>query len=115
VKDADRHAKIVQWSEEDKCFVGRIPDLIYGGCHGLDERVVYDELCQIAEEIIEIHRADGTPLPVPTDFVSSGAAEKAKSRSGSAFKEVSEGFEGLAQRRKRTRTKKTSGKSGSRP
>jgi predicted RNase H-like HicB family nuclease len=86
MKDADRYAKIVQWSEEDKCFVGTIPDLIYGGCHGLDERAVFEELCQIAEEIIEIHRADGTPLPAPTDYVTSDAAEETKGRS--AFKEV---------------------------
>ena len=79
MKDADRYAKIVQWSEEDECFVGSIPDLIYGGCHGRDERAVFDELCQIAEEIIEIHKADGTPLPVPTDFVSSDSTACAQS------------------------------------
>ncbi len=74
MKDADRYAKIVQWSEEDKCFVGTIPDLTYGGCHGADPRAVYDELCQIAEEIVEILRADGTPLPPVTDFVMSTKA-----------------------------------------
>ena len=62
VKDSARYAKIVQWSEEDQCYVGTAPDLIYGGCHGDDERAVFAELCEIVEEIIELHRRDGTPL-----------------------------------------------------
>lgn len=71
MRDADRYAKIVQWSEEDGCFVGTIPDLCRGGCHGPDPKAVFDELCQIAEEWIEIFKADGTPLPVATNFVTS--------------------------------------------
>ena len=63
MKDADRYAKIVQWSEEDGCFVGMIPDLSYGGCHGSDPKAVFDELCQIAEECVEIFKQDGRPLP----------------------------------------------------
>ena len=47
MKDAARYAKIVEWSEEDQCFVGSAPGLVYGGCHGADERAVFDELCQI--------------------------------------------------------------------
>jgi hypothetical protein len=33
MKDTARYAKIVEWSEEDQCFVGSSPGLIYGGCH----------------------------------------------------------------------------------
>jgi hypothetical protein len=40
--------------------------LIFGGCHGADEREVFHELCQIVEEAIEIYRKDGKPLPPPT-------------------------------------------------
>jgi len=36
--DSARYAKIVEWSEEDQCFVGSSPGLIYGGCHGQDGR-----------------------------------------------------------------------------
>jgi len=63
MKDSARYRKIVEWSEEDQCFVGSAPDLFLGGCHGPDERAVFDELCQIVEEWIEVCRKDGTPLP----------------------------------------------------
>jgi len=72
MKDSARYVKIVEWSEEDQCYVGSSPGLIYGGCHGDDEKVVFDELCRIVEEAIELHRKDGKPLPPPTsgrDFV----------------------------------------------
>jgi hypothetical protein len=36
---------------------------MHGGRHGDDERKVFDELCEIVEEVIEIIKADGDPLP----------------------------------------------------
>ena len=66
MKDSAKYVKIVEWSEEDQCYVGSAPGLIYGGCHGLDEKVVFDELCEIVEEAIELYRKDGKPLPPPT-------------------------------------------------
>jgi len=66
VKDSARYAKIVEWSEEDQCYVGSSPGLIYGGCHGDDEKAVFDDLCSIVEEAIALYRADGRPLPPPT-------------------------------------------------
>lgn len=66
MKDSARYAKIVEWSEEDRCYVGSAPGLVYGGCHGNDEKTVFEELCQIVEEIIELYRTDGKPLPPPT-------------------------------------------------
>ena len=66
MKDSARYAKIVEWSEEDQCYVGSAPGLIYGGCHGDDEKAVFAELCSIAEEAIALYRADGRPLPPPT-------------------------------------------------
>ena len=63
---AARYLKIVEWSDEDNCFVGRCPGLFHGGCHGDDEAAVYRELCQIAEEWVEILEGDGKPLPPPT-------------------------------------------------
>lgn len=67
-----RYAKIVEWSDEDRCFVGSAPGLVLGGCHGSDERAVFDELCIIVDEIIALYQADGRPLPRATagqDFV----------------------------------------------
>jgi predicted RNase H-like HicB family nuclease len=49
-----------------------VPGLIWGGCHGDDEQAVFEELCQVVEEAIEIYEAEGKPLPAPTsgrDFV----------------------------------------------
>jgi predicted HicB family RNase H-like nuclease len=63
---AARYLKIVEWSDEDKCFVGRIPGLVAGGIHGDDEAKVYGELCDVAEEWIEILEGDGKRLPPPT-------------------------------------------------
>ena len=67
MKDSARYAKLVEWSDEDQCFIGSAPGLTGGGCcHGDDEKKVFEELCDIVEEIIEIHKADGTALPPPT-------------------------------------------------
>jgi len=61
-----RYAKIVEWSEEDGCYVGSSPGLFYGGCHGDDEQQVFAELYQIVEETIELYHKDGKPMPPPT-------------------------------------------------
>ncbi len=66
MKDSAKYVKIVEWSEEDQCYVGSAPGLIYGGCHGNDEKEVFDELCQVVEEVIELYRRDGKPLPPAT-------------------------------------------------
>lgn len=66
MKDSARYAKIVEWSEEDRCYVGSAPGLFLGGCHGPDEQAVFEELCQIVEEAIKLYRQDGKPLPPAT-------------------------------------------------
>jgi predicted RNase H-like HicB family nuclease len=66
MKESARYAKIVEWSEEDQCYVGSSPGLIFGGCHGLDEKEVFAQLCDIVEEVIELYKQDGKPLPPPT-------------------------------------------------
>jgi predicted RNase H-like HicB family nuclease len=66
MKDSARYVKILEWSHEDGCYVGSSPGLLFGGCHGDDEQQVFDELCQVVEETIELYREDGRPLPPPT-------------------------------------------------
>lgn len=66
MKTSGRYAKIVEWSEEDRCYVGSAPGLILGGCHGDDEKQVFEELCRIVDEAIDLYRQDGKPLPSPT-------------------------------------------------
>lgn len=66
MKDSDRYAKVVAWSEEDQCYVGTSPGLVLGGIHGSDERAVFDELCRVVDEAVAIYLAEGRPLPPPT-------------------------------------------------
>ncbi len=63
---AARYLKIVEWSDEDKCFIGRCPGVFAGGVHGDDEAEVYRELCEAAEEWVAILETDGKPLPPAT-------------------------------------------------
>lgn len=66
MKDSARYIKIVEWSEEDQCYVGSSPGLFYGGCHGDDEMEVFAELCRIVEEAIALYKKDGKKLPPAT-------------------------------------------------
>jgi hypothetical protein len=63
MNDSARYAKIVEWSEEDQCFVGTSPGLILGGVHGPDERSVFDELCRAVDEAVALYHQQGKPLP----------------------------------------------------
>jgi predicted HicB family RNase H-like nuclease len=62
---AARYTKIVEWSDEDGCFVGSAPPLIGPCCHGKNEAKVYAQLCQIVEEWIALLQGGGHTLPEP--------------------------------------------------
>jgi predicted RNase H-like HicB family nuclease len=66
VNDSARYIKIVEWSDDDQCFVSQCPGVVGPCCHRDDEADVYAELCQIVEETIELYHKDGKPLPPPT-------------------------------------------------
>lgn len=66
MKLSDRYLKIVQWSEEDGCYVGRCPGLMLGGVHGMDEVEVYRELTEVIDEWLKIYAEEGLPLPTFT-------------------------------------------------
>jgi hypothetical protein len=66
MKESARYVKVVGWSEEDQCYVGSAPGLIFGGCHGDDEREVFEELCRVVDEAIDLYKRQGKPLPPPT-------------------------------------------------
>ena len=61
----DKYLKIIQWSEEDDCYVGT-PGLVRGGVHGDDETTVCRELCGLVEKAIELYGVDDRPLPPAT-------------------------------------------------
>ena len=66
MKESARYAKIVEWSEEDQCYIGSSPGLLYGGCHGDDETSVFRELVEIVEETVALYLSEGRQLPPPT-------------------------------------------------
>ena len=66
MKPSDKYFKIVEWSEEDGCYIGTCPTLFSGGVHGDKEAKVYQELCTVVDEWMEIYAEDGLPLPAPT-------------------------------------------------
>jgi predicted HicB family RNase H-like nuclease len=66
VKASDRYLKIVEWSEEDGCYVGSCPGLMLGGVHGPDEAKVYRQLIRVVEDWIETLEREGHPLPSAT-------------------------------------------------
>jgi predicted HicB family RNase H-like nuclease len=63
---ASDYIKVVEWSDEDGCFIGSAPPLIGRCCHGNDEAEVYAELRKIVEEWIALYQQEGKPLPEPS-------------------------------------------------
>ncbi len=63
MKKSDQYLKIVEWSEEDGCYVGRCPELMFGGVHGKNEQKVFADLCTAIEEWIALAEKDGDRLP----------------------------------------------------
>lgn len=60
---ARRYSLLVEWSDEDQVWIGRCPELMFGGVHGADRAIVYAELCEAVDGHIAAAEADGSPLP----------------------------------------------------
>ena len=65
-KKSDAYLKVVEWSEEDQCYIGSSPGLTCGGVHGETESLVYNELCKVIDEWVEISEKEGVELPDST-------------------------------------------------
>ncbi|MDT8399745.1 MAG: toxin-antitoxin system HicB family antitoxin [Pseudomonadales bacterium] len=65
MKPVDKYLKLVEWSEEDQCYIGSSPGFLGPCCHGRNETMVYKKLCQIIDEWITIYQQDNKPLPEP--------------------------------------------------
>ena len=63
MKKSDQYLKIVEWSDEDACYIGRCPELMFGGVHGKNEQKVFAELCQAIDEWIDAAKQEGDELP----------------------------------------------------
>ncbi len=62
MKKSAQYLKIVEWSEEDPCYVGRCPELMSGGVHGKNEQKVFSKLCSVINEWITLSAKDGDSL-----------------------------------------------------
>ena len=64
VRPSDRYHKWIEWSERDDTYLGRCPDVITG-IHGSDPIRLYDELCNVVDEVLaELEHSERT-LPEP--------------------------------------------------
>ena len=68
MKAEDRYLKFVQWSDEDRAYVGFCPDLFpWGGvCHGFTEEAVYRKLRALVREEVAELRQMRQKLPLPS-------------------------------------------------
>ncbi len=62
MKIIDQYHKWIEWSDEDKIYIGRCPDLITG-IHGKDPISLYKELCDTIEDVIKYYRKENRVLP----------------------------------------------------
>lgn len=75
------YSVIIQWSEEDQCFVVSLPE--WGEfCHTHGE--TYEEALKNAQEVLELlietAREEGKPLPEPKKLVPSRVRRTSKRR-----------------------------------
>ena len=68
---SDAYLKNIEWSEEDSCYIGTSPGLFIGGIHGDDQQQLFQELCELVEEIIQFLKKEGKPLPAATAYQTS--------------------------------------------
>ena len=60
---AAKYVKLVEWSDEDRCFIGSAPPLVGQSCHGDTEEEVLRQLRDIVEDVIRMKLGHGDPLP----------------------------------------------------
>ncbi|MBK9982719.1 MAG: pilus assembly protein HicB [Saprospiraceae bacterium] len=65
MKVIDQYHKWIEWSDEDKTYVGKCPDLITG-IHGDDPIKLYEELNLVLEDVIHHFQKEKRKLPIPT-------------------------------------------------
>lgn len=52
MQESAKYIKIVEWSDEDECFIGYCPGIIGPCCHGDNEVEVFRQLCEIVDELL---------------------------------------------------------------
>ena len=54
------HMKVVEWSEDDGCYVGSAPPLVGQCCHGDTEEDVYRQLSVIVPDVLQTRAEKGS-------------------------------------------------------
>lgn len=62
MKPIDQYHRWVEWSGEDRVYIGKCPDLITG-IHGDDPIQVYKELVGVVQEVVDHFEQAGRELP----------------------------------------------------
>ena len=79
----NQYSRIIEWSEADKCYVGRCPELFLGGCHGDTEAAVTEQLGEIIADVIADYKKARRRLPEPAQRSARlNSAIEARRRSG---------------------------------
>ncbi len=67
MKPEDKYLMFVQWSDEDRLYVGYCPDLFPAGgvCHGSTSLEAYGKLYEIVEDTVRTAVEQGIALPRP--------------------------------------------------
>jgi hypothetical protein len=61
---SEQYHKWVEWSDEDRVYVGKCPDLITG-IHGDEPIRLYAELLEVVEDVVRHFESEGRQLPSP--------------------------------------------------
>lgn len=65
IRPVPRYPYHVRWSTEDQAYLGSVPGLIGECCHAATPEGVLSQLKEIAEDLLECLRSQGSPLPEP--------------------------------------------------
>jgi hypothetical protein len=65
MKPSDRYLKIVEWSKDEKCYIGKAPALMSGIIRGDTQIGVYRKLIETAEQTVRLFQKEGRTLPPP--------------------------------------------------
>ena len=68
---------VIQWSEEDRCFVVFLPEFVGRVMQPVTHGTSYEEALSHAQEVLELLIEDaieeGIPLPSPISFIDRGS------------------------------------------
>ena len=61
----ESYSRVIEWSDEDQCYIGRCPELFLGGCHGDSMEVVREQLAEVIADVVVDYQKEGKTLPAP--------------------------------------------------